>query len=447
TYTVEDNDGGVSNQANINVTVTDENIPPTAVEDSAVTNPNTAVTFNITDNDTDSDGTIEPSTVDLDPETEGQQTTQIVAGEGSYTVDESGNVTFTPEAGFAGTATAITYTVEDNDGGVSNQANINVTVTDENIPPTAVEDSAVTNPNTAVTFNITDNDTDSDGTIEPSTVDLDPETEGQQTTQIVAGEGSYTVDESGNVTFTPEAGFAGTATAITYTVEDNDGGVSNQANINVRVNTPPTAVEDSAVTNPNTAVTFNITDNDTDIDGTIEPSTVDLDPVTEGQQTTQTVAGEGSYTVDAQGNVTFTPEAGFAGTATAITYTVEDNDGGVSNQANINVIVTDENIPPTAVEDSAVTNPNTAVTFNITDNDTDSDGTIEPSTVDLDPVTEGQQTTQTVAGEGSYTVDAQGNITFNPEEDFIGTTTISYTVEDNDGGVSNQANINVRVNT
>ncbi|NES64251.1 MAG: hypothetical protein F6K24_02755, partial [Okeania sp. SIO2D1] len=75
---------------------------------------------------------------------------------------------------------------------------------------------------------------------------------------------------------------------------------------------------------------------------------------------TQTVAGEGSYTVDAQGNVTFTPEAGFAGTATAITYTVEDNDGGVSNQANINVTVTDENIPPTAVEDSAVTNPNTA---------------------------------------------------------------------------------------
>ncbi|WP_210407665.1 Ig-like domain-containing protein, partial [Hydrocoleum sp. CS-953] len=118
-------------------------------------------------------------------------------------------------------------------------------------PPVAVDDSIVTPPDTAVTFNITNNDSDSDGTIDPSTVDLDPSTpEETETTRTVEGEGTYTVDESGNVTFTPETGFVGTTTPITYTVEDNEGATSNQANISVRIN-DPAANDDTAETNEN----------------------------------------------------------------------------------------------------------------------------------------------------------------------------------------------------
>ncbi|MEB3886992.1 Ig-like domain-containing protein, partial [Lyngbya sp. CCY1209] len=88
----------------------------------------------------------------------------------------------------------------------------NITVTVENTAPTATNDTAATAPGTPVTFNITDNDSDSENNLDPSTVDLDPDTPGQQTSFAVEGEGTYSVDTEGNVTFTPEEGFIGEAT-------------------------------------------------------------------------------------------------------------------------------------------------------------------------------------------------------------------------------------------
>ncbi|NEQ41240.1 MAG: DUF4347 domain-containing protein, partial [Okeania sp. SIO3I5] len=435
--------GALTGSGSITVTVTD-NVVPTAVDDTTVTNQGTPVTFSITNNDNDTDGTLRIDTVDLDPSTPlTQETTQTVPGQGTYTVNNSGDVTFTPDATFVGTATPITYTVEDDDGAYSNEATISVRVND---PPTATNDTSVTNKATPVTFSITGNDSDTDGTLDLTTVDLDPGTDGRQTSNTVPGQGTYTVDNAGNVTFTPEATFVGTTTPITYTVADNDGGVSNEATVSVTVNNvPPTATDDTSVTNKATPVTFSITGNDSDTDGTLDLTTVDLDPSTAGRQTSNTVPGQGTYTVDNAGNVTFTPEATFVGTTTPITYTVADNDGGVSNEANITVTV--NNVPPTATDDTSVTNKATPVTFSITGNDSDTDGTLDLTTVDLDPSTAGRQTSNTVPGQGTYTVDNAGNVTFTPEATFVGTTTpITYTVADNDGGVSNEANITVTVN-
>ena len=104
-------------------------------------------------------------------------------------------------------------------------------------------------------------------------------------------------------------------------------------------NAPPIAVNDTTNTSKGQAVTFSITENDSDTDGTLEIATVDLDPSTAGRQNTLTVANEGTYTVDNAGNLTFTPEPEFAGTTATITYTVEDNNGEVSNPAEIGVTV------------------------------------------------------------------------------------------------------------
>ncbi|KAG1694868.1 Serine-aspartate repeat-containing protein D [Nymphon striatum] len=114
--------------------------------------------------------------------------------------------------------------------------------------------------------------------------------------------------------------------------------------------------------------------NDSDPDGTIDPSTVDLDPVTAGIQSSFTNA-DGSYVVDGLGNVTFTPSASLNGNPTAIPYTVNDNDG----------------VP-------SPSNPTTLATIGA--NDSDPDGTIDPATVDLDPTTAGIQSTLT-NGDGS----------------------------------------------
>ncbi|MEZ6121005.1 MAG: Ig-like domain-containing protein [Pirellulaceae bacterium] len=80
--------------------------------------------------------------------------------------------------------------------------------------------------------------------------------------------------------------------------------------------TAPTATNDSPTTNEDTPVTFNPLANDTDVDGTLDGSTVifinppagaTLSP--DGK--TLTVPGEGIFTVLPTGEITFSPAANF----------------------------------------------------------------------------------------------------------------------------------------
>ncbi|MBK8492590.1 MAG: hypothetical protein IPL49_17295 [Saprospirales bacterium] len=84
-----------------------------------------------------------------------------------------------------------------------------------------------------------------------------------------------------------------------------------------------------------------------------------------GQQTTLTVFGEGTWSVDGSGNVTFTPDPGFNDDPTPITYTIEDNDGNTSNTATIVV-----DYVPVATDDVSTGNvTNTPVTVDVLAND------------------------------------------------------------------------------
>jgi alpha-L-arabinofuranosidase len=108
-----------------------------------------------------------------------------------------------------------------------------------NTPPVAMNDTKTTEEDTPVTFNVIVNDYDIDGEIDITTVDLDPETSGRQTQNIISAVGTYTADNSGNITFTPVKDYNGT-TIIDYTVNDNSGAASNIATISINV----TPVED-----------------------------------------------------------------------------------------------------------------------------------------------------------------------------------------------------------
>ena len=118
-----------------------------------------------------------------------------------------------------------------------------------NLPPVANVDVQNTPPNTPVTFSLTLNDTDGDGIIQVNTTDLDPTTPGtrETTRDYLEGgivRGTFVLDDLGNVTFTPVAGFLGTAT-ITYAVQDNNAATSNPATIAVTVQAPVTDVQTS----------------------------------------------------------------------------------------------------------------------------------------------------------------------------------------------------------
>ena len=100
-------------------------------------------------------------------------------------------------------------------------------------------------------------------------------------------------------------------------------------------NLAPTAVADAA-TLSGSSVTINVLANDVDPENAFNTGSIDLNPNLAGQQTTLSVTG-GTFTVS-NGQVVFTPTAGFVGTATA-TYTVQDAAGAATNQANIAVTV------------------------------------------------------------------------------------------------------------
>src|SRR4029079_5784836 len=98
---------------------------------------------------------------------------------------------------------------------------------------------------------------------------------------------------------------------------------------------------DSTTTTGTTPATLMPAANDTagGNGGTLVPGTIDIYQSSAGQQTSLTSAGKGTWVLDTTtGQVTFTPVAGYTGTTT-IPYTIKDNYGTTSNQANLMVTV------------------------------------------------------------------------------------------------------------
>ena len=409
TYTVADDDGGVSNVATVTVNVSDDNDLPVAVDDAVSTPEDSAVVVQVLTNDSDVDGTLQPGSV----------TIVTAVTNGSTTIDiTSGAVTYTPNSNFFGSDT-FTYTVADDDGGVSNVATVTVDVSDDNDLPVAVDDAVSTPEDSAVVVQVLTNDSDVDGTLQPGSV----------TIVTAVTNGSTTIDiTSGAVTYTPNSDFFGSDT-FTYTVADDDGGVSNVATVTVNVsddNDLPVAVDDAVSTPEDSAVVVQVLTNDSDVDGTLQPGSV----------TIVTAVTNGSTTIDiTSGAVTYTPNSNFFGSDT-FTYTVADDDGGVSNVATVTVNVSDDNDLPVAVDDAVSTPEDSAVVVQVLTNDSDVDGTLQPGSV----------TIVTAVTNGSTTIDiTSGAVTYTPNSNFFGSDTFTYTVADDDGGVSNVATVTVNV--
>src|SRR5690606_20135477 len=101
---------------------------------------------------------------------------------------------------------------------------------------------------------------------------------------------------------------------------------------------------------------------------------------------------------------------------------------------------------PVAKPDEASTNQGSPVTITVVDNDEAGSSSIVDGTVRLvEPGTGNAVTTVTIDGEGTYTVGADGTVTFTPETDYVGNSTVTYTVKDENGLESNVALITVTV--
>ncbi|SDH63910.1 Ig-like domain-containing protein [Agrococcus jejuensis] len=279
-------------------------------------------------------GDFDPATVSLyDPAANGGEgawleagESLVVAGQGTWSIDPAtGIVTFTPEAGYGGDPDVVTYRVTDSTGDTV-EATITVTY-----GPTAVDDESLRNAQgMAVTVDVLANDL---GQFDPTSVRI---VDGEElvTELVVAGEGTWRVDpETGAITFTPASGFTGNPTPIAYQVTDVTGDVD-QATVTITY--LPQAFDDRSEGNaPGTAVTVDPLANDA---GDLDPTTVEIrDPQTGDWGKTVVVPGEGTWTVDpVTGAITFTPERGFTGDPTPITYRVTDVNGE-STQATVTI--------------------------------------------------------------------------------------------------------------
>ncbi|MFS9075966.1 mucin-binding protein [Streptococcus mitis] len=140
--------------------------------------------------------------------------------------------------------------------------------------------------------------------------------------------GTYTIDPTGTVTFTPNKDFVGTPDSAKVVVTDPTNGTTVESSYTPTV-TPvtPTGVDTSSTGPKNTpqsgTPTFVPGHKDVPMDNTV-PATF------EDGTTSKTVPNEGTYTVDATGKVTFTPNKDFVGTATGVAIVRKDTNGTVA---------------------------------------------------------------------------------------------------------------------
>ena len=328
---------------------------------------------------------------------------------GTYTIDPTtGVITFQPNKDFTGTPDPAKVVAKDTNG-----TKVETTYTPTVTPVTPTADPAETTDVQGKTQ--TGKPIFTPGADEVPMNDEVPATfEDGSTEKVIPGEGTYTVAPDGTVTFTPEKTFTGKGTGVTVKRVDKNGTpVTAKYTPNVTPVTPtadPAETTDIQGKEQNGKPTFTPGNPDVPMDDEV-PATF------EDGSTTKTIPGEGTYTVAPDGTVTFVPEKTFTGKGTGVTVKRVDKNGTPVTAKYTPTVtpVTPEGTPAesegpkgqpqTGTPEFKPGNPNVPI-----------DETVKPTFDD-------GTTEKKVPGEGTYTIDENGKVTFTPEPDFVGKAT------------------------
>ncbi|MEC7765239.1 MAG: Ig-like domain-containing protein [Pseudomonadota bacterium] len=396
TYTITDEDGA-TDTATVTINVGAVQDVPDAENDVELTDENTSVDIDVLANDSDPDG----DTLTVDSYTQ--------ASNGTVSDGPNGSLTYTPNADFVGTDT-FTYTITDGNGG-QDTATVTVVVgeVDDANSVDAVDDTATTTAGNGVAITVLANDSDPEG----DDFSISGFSNGTN--------GSVTADANGVLTYTPDAGFTGQDT-FTYTIVDENG-ATDTATVTVMVNAGGAntvdAVDDSYEIDEDSTLIVDLPANDSD---------------PEGDDFEVTAVGTPSYgtaTLNADGTVTYRPDQDYTGTDT-FTYTITD-ENGATDTATVTVSMAPVNDNPDAEDDVRVVDNTDPLLINVIGNDTDVDG--DTLTV----------TNVTPPSFGTVTDNGDGTVTYDPNDDFVGTDTFEYTISDGNGG-TDTATVTVVVN-
>lgn len=312
---------------------------------------------------------------------------------GTLTTGPNGFFEYAPTANYSGPDT---IALEFFAAGKTATGTVNITVTPVDDAPAPAPDSFAAGFATSIDIAHT--------TLLANDLDID------STNLIVAGvlpgsNGTVTMGGS-NVTFSPASGFQGVAT-FSYRVSDGTSTVEANVAVNVGVNRPPLAGNDTSTTNEDAAITIaaaTLLANDTDAD----QNTLAITNVSNATNGTVLLANN---------VVTFTPAPNFAGTAT-FAYVVSDGATGTTGTVSIQVLPIMD--PPTGADDAFTTQEDQALSIVaalLAANDTDADG----GTLQVTAVSNASNGAVALAG---------GSVAFTPAANFFGVAGFDYTVSD-----------------
>ena len=331
-----------------------------------------------------------------------------VANEGTYTINSDDTISFKPLKQFTGKATPVTVKRVDTNGTeVTATYTPNVTkVTPTSTPAISSGPQGVPQTGTPV-FKEGDPAVPIDYNKQMTFDDGQPK-------KTVAGVGEYTINSDGSITFTPDKKYVGTPAAVTVKRVDENG-------TEVRATYTPTVTE---VTPRSTnAVSSGLQGQPQSGKPTFTPGdkAVPIDmsqPMTfEDNQTTKKVDKVGTYVIESDGTITFTPDKQYVGTPSPVTVKRVDTNGtevrATYTPAVTRVTPTSTNAESTGLQGQPQSGKPTfspgdqAVPIDMTKSMTFENGT----------------DTLVVADQGIYTINSDGSITFKPEKKFTGKAT------------------------
>ena len=425
TYWVADSHG-VETAATVSLTIAAVNDVPVATGEhiNSVEDTNLYISpASLLTNDTDPDIATDKQVLSL--QTVSDATHGMVE---LVTVGGAQQVKFTPEANYHGAA-QFSYTVTDNNPGTPGTASATVSVTIN-----AVNDLPL------VTGEVVSGTEDVGLVFDKATLlvndsDVDTLTDGQVLTISAvsnAQHGAVSVQSNGQIAFVPDSNFYGAA-SFDYTVSDGDGagaGGTSVATVTMNlaaVNDAPVAANVSISTDSaGQSLLEDLSSLQISASTLLQLST-DVDSASSALHMARVESGiGGSASLDASGNVTFTPTADFNGAAT-FRYWVSDWHLE-SNAATVTVQLTPVNDAPNATGESITLVEDVVQTFSVASllgNDTDVDNTLAQLTISA----VGDAVGGTVSLAGS-------DVVFTPALNFYGNASFHYTVSDNAGGTS-----------
>lgn len=379
----------------VTATVLQAGLVANAVDDAATTAEDTATKTTVTANDTTGDF---PHNLAID----------IPPAHGNANPNGKDNITYTPALNYNG-SDSYRYLLCDKDGDCAS-ATVTITITPVNDPPNALDDSASTQVNVAVSVPVLANDSD----IDSDSIFLQSfdgaSAQGGDLSRIDNGTPSDLSDDL--ISYTPPVNFSGTDT-FSYQVSDGAASAGAQVTVDVvgAANNSPTASNDNYSTPRNTNLNVSagsgVLANDNDPDGDAMTAVRGSGP------------SNGSLNLNPDGSFAYTPGTDFVGSDS---FTYRASDGQLtSNLATVSIQVVDTNAAPVSNPDqyAGLVNQTLPVPApGVLGNDSDPNN---------DPLT---AVLESSPSHGQLTLNDNGSFSYTPDLDFSGQDSFTYSASD-----------------